>query len=159
MNYNLHKLYIYKVDSDIWMTSHTLPPSPPDSVLGSMEYGAGARRRRCGASSMHRGDAVHLQCQHLRHCFIGTHFWYWSQGTPTTKLTHQKRQRVYISSPKSLRSTFTSSQPAIKQSGTTTNRRDPLWFPFGQKAEEKDSRWNVRYMQEIIGLLNLLYSL
>ena len=50
------------------------------------------------------------------------------------KLTHQKRQRVYISSPKSLRSTFTSSQPAIKQSRTTTNRRDPLWFPFRPKS-------------------------
>ena len=58
-----------------------------------------------------------LVCQHLRHCFIGTHFWYWSLGTPTTKLTHQKRQRVYISSPKSLRSTFMSSQHALKQSG------------------------------------------
>ena len=31
-------------------------------------------RRRCCS----------LVCQHLRHCFIGTHFWYWSLGTSTT---------------------------------------------------------------------------
>ena len=56
------------------------------------------------------------------------------------KLTHQKRQRVYISSPKSLRSTFTSSQPAIKQSRTTTNRRDPLWVPFSAKKLRKKTQ-------------------
>ena len=45
------------------MTSHTLPPSRPlASVLGSMEYGAGARRRGGGVALAACTEAMLFTC-------------------------------------------------------------------------------------------------
>ena len=144
---SLHSSYISHWPRT-WMTSRTRPPWSPTPAAPGLPPLAHAhpnwsvarqrlRRRRAAAAAL------------LFTCVpTSTSLLYWhpllilvpresnnqASAGKHRKLTHQKRQRVYISSPKSLRSTFTSSQPAIKQSRTTTNRRDPLWFPFRPKS-------------------------
>ena len=71
------------------MTSRTRPPwsptaaapRPPPPPHAHPNWSVARRRLR----RRRRRRCCSLVCQHLRHCFIGTHFWYWSLGNPTTK--------------------------------------------------------------------------